>query len=93
MYLEDLPLLVPTESNLQKAPWVHKKGFPLLLILSPVLLGPPLVSIEKGSQVRREWEDAGELNWEVGPVPRATLHSSSLLSLLPVVISLHVGSQ
>ena len=66
---------------------------PLLLVPPLGLLGPPLATLERVSHVRREWEDAGEVNWEVQPETRATLPDASLVFPPPVVISLHVGSQ
>ena len=92
MHLEDLPPLVPTEPTPQGSIGI-KNAVPLLLILPPVLLGPPFVTLERVSEVRRGWEDASELNWEVWPESRAFLQSTSLVSPLLMVISLHAGFQ
>lgn len=35
------------------------------LLIPSMLLGPPLEVPERVSRVRREWEDADEVTWEV----------------------------
>lgn len=40
-----------------------------ILLHPPILLGLPWVTLESVPQVGREWEDAGELNWEYGLRP------------------------